>query len=378
MRDDHGRNLTGEHGFTLAELLVTIAIFVALVALTTYLLRGTLRMWRAAERRRAVEEKGEGALALLAEDLRQALTRDSLIAGDRVRVAMLADVDTATGMQKIFFVRAFERGPERTLTFAAADGLVDDGLLVPAKEDETKAGPLPPDKKKKKPDTEFFTGGAGDLKAPAGMAQVGWFVLDGTLMRAVRAPAVGALNTLETAGFARPVAKDVLYLGFEFWGGRERGSSLTVPLPGKGRRTLRIWDSTRGLFRFFPYYRGRGSVNDPRDDVFPRLIRVTLTVDIPLPRCVHTQLTEPMAVEDMVAKVESTRGFPEGGTDRSYILIAGEWMHYSDLKSEKFIIDRRGARGTVAKDISEEEVVRTGVTFQRVVYLPNHRESPFP
>ena len=47
-------------------------------------------------------------------------------------------------------------------------------------------------------------------------------------------------------------------------------------------------------------------------------------------------------------------------------------------RRDTFAIDKRGARGTMNVEHKAESIVRTGHTFQRVVFIPNWREDFTP
>ena len=53
-------------------------------------------------------------------------------------------------------------------------------------------------------------------------------------------------------------------------------------------------------------------------------------------------------------------------------------MHYTKRGDDKFIVDKRGARNSLALSHKRDAVVRTGKTFQRVVFIPNWREDFTP
>ncbi len=98
-----------------------------------------------------------------------------------------------------------------------------------------------------------------------------------------------------------------------------------------------------------------------------------------MPRCVNTSLVDEVSDNGLGRiYVDSTRSFPDGGDDDSYLLIDDEWMHYRKRGSDTFEIDARGARGTTAHGHFAKAVVRTGRTFRRVVYLPTFREDLMP
>jgi len=365
------------HGLTLVEVLVTITIFVILSWMMMVMVQEVTKGWTKAERQRVLYERAAGAMDRVADDLSMALCREP-VGVDDVRVRFLGDIDAKTGMQRVMFVRSFEAGPERALTFFAGDGRPNTlRFRPPEDEDAPKKAPAPA--ANAAPDRDTFTGkAAGDYKALGGMAQVAYFVENQTLYRAIRAPVSDQFTDLLNSNAATPLVGDVLFLAFEYWG----QSTSQWEQPGKGSNTRgaeRIWDSTRGiaaapLGQFF-LHRSRESLTDPEDDVFPMKIRVTMTVDSPLPRCTHTKLSEAIGSSDGMIFVESTRGFPEGGAENSYILVGNEWIHYTSKTEDAFKASRRGARGSIAADHNGDDIVRAGQTFRRVIFIPGFRED---
>jgi hypothetical protein len=125
-------------------------------------------------------------------------------------------------------------------------------------------------------------------------------------------------------------------------------------------------------------HRGKDSLNDPEDDVFPRKVRVRVTIDSTLPRCVYTKLVDEIGDGEMDLFVDSIKGFPDGGDEDSFLLIDDEWIHYAKKANDHFYLDKRGARGTHAVAHKRDAVVRTGKTFERVVFVPGWREDFTP
>jgi len=369
------RTSNGHRALTLVEVLVTITIFVILAWMMMVMVQEITKGWTKAERQRVLYERAAGALDRVADDLSMALCREPTGTTD-VRVRLLGDLDAQTGMQRVMFVRSFEAGPERALTFFAGDGRPNTlRFRPPEEEDAPRNAPTPV--AYTPPDRDTFTGKfAGDYRALGGMAQVAYFVEKQTLYRAIRAPVSDQFADLLNTHAATPLVGDVLYLAFDYWG----QSTSQWEQPGKGsnvRGAERIWDSTRGiaaapLGQFF-LHRGRESLTDPEDDVFPMKIRVTITVDSPLPRCTHTKLAEASSSSDGMLFVNSTQGFPEGGTENSYILVGNEWIHYTSKTADAFKASRRGARGSSAVDHPADELVRIGQTFRRVIFIPGFR-----
>jgi hypothetical protein len=366
---------------TLVEVMVTLSIFIVLAMLTLMAVREVVAQWTVGERRRVLYEKAAGVIDLMADDIKQSVTLEepSATTPVEVRARMIGDIDTVTGLQRLMFVRSYEGGPERAITSAAGDGRVNDMNYTPDKEEGVKAPPT----KSPSPDTEDFTGQkVGDFKALGGMAMIGYFVAidpqthERTLYRAVHAPAVGPLTTMMTPATAQVVASDILYIGFDYWS-QNTDSWKEQPLNSKIKGPEKLWDSTRGIRQLnkFSLYRGPESLDDPTDDVFPQMIKVIATVDSTMPRCVHTTLLDDIGERDGEIGVESTRGFPDGGDDDSYILIDDEWMHYSKKTEQSFLIDKRAQRSTHAVGHNAKSNIRVGHTFRRIIYIPNWRSN---
>lgn len=433
--------------------MITMAIFVGLATIMLSLVNWVTRMWTQSERRRVLYERAGGAVEKVADDLRLAIGREPY-GVDEVRVRFMGDIDPQWGGQRVMFVRSFETGPERAITFHAGDGKRNALMFRPVRDEDDLDQAIQAIQNEGAPDTDPFTGRAiGDFKPLGGMAQVGYSVVDRVLYRSMRAPAIGSMlrimpkktrltrsidpdteaisveSTAEFPGgggkfsiikiedewmayeakdpstfvvtergirnsdpvehpkgasvlwleYSTPVVTDCLYLRFDYWS-QYTSTWDEMPKRSKTRRgPEKIWDSTRAitdpLLSKFVMHRGKESLHDPSDDVFPQKIRITVCVDSPMPRCVNTKLADDLGESDGMIYVDSTRGFPRGGTDQSYILINDEWIHYKDKTRDAFVADLRGARGTTRSDHGEEDVVRTGHTFRRIVFIPGHRED---
>ncbi len=365
------------HGLTLIEVMITMAIFVVLAGFTIMAVREVVTSWSVGERRRVVFEKAAGCVDVMADDIRLALTQEPPGATD-IKAKFIGDYDPATRQQRLMFVRSFESGPERAITFTAGDGIDNNSMLKPQSSDGTSVSPPVSSTKS---DSEDFTGlKVGDFRALGGMAMVGYFVQNQNLYRVIHAPVPDSMSSQLKPGNAQILATDVLYLGFEYW------SQVTdqwdePPARSKLNGPEKMWDSTRaisvGALRNFRFHRGTDSAFDTEDDIFPQKVRITLTVDSTMPRCVYTKITDEMGPTEIgKLNVDSTKGFADGGDESSYLLIENEWLHYKSKTSEYFVIDRRGARGTNSTGHKADSVVRTGRSFRRVIYLPNYREDP--
>jgi hypothetical protein len=211
------------------------------------------------------------------------------------------------------------------------------------------------------------------------MAMIGYFASNQTLYRVIRAPVPPSMSALLTSGNAQVLATDVLYLGFDYWGQDTATWEDQQKKSSSVRGPEKLWDSSRAItaspLKNFSYHRGIDSADDLDDDVFPQMIRVTVTVDSTMPRCTYTKLEDGMGDNDIGSiYVSSTKGFPDPGPE-SFILIEDEWMHYKAKTEDTFELDKRGSRNTRAVGHKAQAVIRTGKTFRRIVYIPNWRED---
>ena len=380
-RERSDRGVRGAFGparaLTLVEVLITLVIFVLLAGFMMLAVREVVTQWGLGERRRVLYEKAAGVLDLMATDVRLVATQEPAGVGE-VIVRFIGDVEKGTGKQRMMFVRSFEAGPERAITFNNGDGRFNDMEFKPP----DGAKPVAPAKIKNVPDTDNYTGlKVGDFKPLKGLAMVGYFENNQILYRAIRAPVQGSMTALIQPTQSQALATDVLYLSFDYWSQNTQTWDEQPP-QSKTFGPEKIWDSTRGIDMFplnkFSLHRDRDSLNDPEDDVFPEMVRITLTVDSSMPRCIYTKLLNEIGDIDGVIEVDSVKGFEDGGLNDSYIRIDDEWMHYKQKSEGKFVLDRRGARGTLAKGHLANAIVRTGKTFRRIVYVPNWREDLTP
>jgi hypothetical protein len=292
-------------------------------------------------------------------------------------VRFIGDYEPNSKRQRLMFVRTFESGPERAITSNAGDGQQNDLMFRPPPDPDDPA-PTGSSTTKGAVDSDDYTGTRiGDFRPLGGMAAVGYFVRDRTLYRVIRAPVPPRMSGLLNPASAQVVSTDVLYLAFDYWG---QETKFWDDPSGKAKSGMpeRIWDSTRGitappLDKFF-LSRGAVSLNDFEDDVFPQKVRITLTVDSSMPRCVYAKLLDDISESDGEFLVESTKGFEDGGDD-AYILIDDEWIKYRKKTPESFVVTQRGARNTTPTSHVRNAVIRTGKTFRYVVYIPNFRED---
>lgn len=364
-------------GLSLIEVVVSLGIFVMLAAFMFLAVKEVVGSWKVSERRRALYEKAAGVVDILADDIRVAATLEPVGATD-VKCKFISDFtgDSANPkQQRLMFVRTFEAGPERAMVGNAGGGRANSAVFRAPGDtsDPQNDGPMAPG------NASYDGLKTGDFKALGGMAMIAYFVKDKTLYRGIKAPVEGPLTAIATPGASQAIATDVLYLGFDYWG-QDTQDWDDPPARDVTKNTgpHRIWDSTRGItatpLNHFFLHRP-GSLDDSADDVFPRKVRVTVVVDSPMPRCVHTRLLDNIGDGDTTIDVDDVRGFADGDDEDSYLLIDDEWMHFTKREDGVFHVDKRGARNTPPREHKRGATVRTGKVFQRVVFIPNWRED---
>jgi len=186
-----------------------------------------------------------------------------------------------------------------------------------------------------------------------------------------------SLDTLrEIHEACRPIATGLLYLGVTWR--RVFATDWEPTMGGVGEHDPyvgRIWDSTRALDPKFPLFRGRESLGDPSDDVFPAWARLTVTLVAPsavgLGRG-ETALAADVGQDEPVILVENARVLLGPGPDERWLKVDGEWMRYRtakvDLASGKVSVER-GGRGSKKAMHEGGAEVYVGLTSRSIVRL---------
>lgn len=209
-----------------------------------------------------------------------------------------------------------------------------------------------------------------------------------TLYRAVRSPVGGPGSLLDPATVksiddlkkvAQPFITGVLYFGARFWSARTT-SWEALPTAGGADAPSGTWDSTRGIlnrgtgFNEFLLAKGPESLPDPRDDVSPRMARVTLVFERTGRAGEGDYLYAGMDETAKRVLVGKSTNFATGSS-LQYVKVGTEWMAYSGRGDDSFDVRERGAWGTVATSHRPGERVRTGSAVERTIMIPNYRED---
>jgi Prokaryotic N-terminal methylation motif len=402
-------------GFSLIELLVAMGIFIALGTSLVLILRGGMQTWRKSEARRETFEAAQGVMRQLQEDMGSMVAPyDTPIPGMPVDVRFLCDDDPDTGFQRLFLVRSIKGESQSTITGLAGSAIGAQGVL-------DYRGDL---------DEARYD----DLRATGGLMEVAWILDDdGTLYRGVRSPIgewggqspslfsaqdpyelaplpkdmsrpglfnedPGASSDTTLPALLRPYATEVIYLEYRFWSQStttwrtvdDQGREIPCwrwPEPDELSGPLIFWDSTRALLRLpdqddperFQLFRARTSLDDPRDDIFPLKVRVTIVFRERVAAGSTTFLTRAVDAGDDTLHVQDPGVLdPEGTGEPGYLLIGKEWIRFQSVGSDGTVEVARGGRGarqTFAADHTGEDPVERGRTFSTVLTVPCWRED---
>jgi prepilin-type N-terminal cleavage/methylation domain-containing protein len=341
-------------GFTLLEIIVAMGVFTILGFGATALLVTGLSSWRMAEGRRDAAERAElifetlnGDVACLYTDAARAPTR-----------AILYSDYEKEGRQRLIVAR--------TVPPPGADPrLASAGRTMAARETIDGSGDLDGLKR-------------NVLRSPGDLLSAVYFLSsDEKLYRAAVTPEKTHGEILAPWGEkgAQLVAEGVMHLEYNFW------SPKTTAWRG-GENTIGpsyFWDSTRGLgseqataeeaARRFVFNRS-GSLEDPRDDLFARLIEVKVVLSMPH-RGGSAYLTEDLSAVATRVSVSGAADYPAEEGEH-FVKIDQEWLSYERISADGMAFEGvvRGRRESQPGTHAAGAVVRHGVTFRMVVRPP--------
>ncbi|MBK8978076.1 MAG: prepilin-type N-terminal cleavage/methylation domain-containing protein [Planctomycetes bacterium] len=175
----------------------------------------------------------------------------------------------------------------------------------------------------------------------------------------------------------RVVATGLLHFDLELW------SQFTTDWDaGSGQGPLQVWDSARaGLLGESDDRRdaflldvGPQSLRDPRDDVWPRWIRVTIVVAGPPDAAPEAYLAQSLSTDAQRMVVTTVERLPPP-TETRFLKVGAEWVRYANEAGTTLDGLRRGERGTTALDHPAGTPVRAGRTVQLCVPIPHGRDA---
>jgi hypothetical protein len=355
---------------TLLELLIAMALLAALGGFIVQLLRNSFDLYHAGERRGEYGVNATVLLGLLEDDLANvAHGPDGRFLLERRKLS-----DTSGG-----------RDPFLRLVRTVPDGDLRHRFLRLAGTRSRPEGEW----RGEEPALESRE----TIKPSAGLMEVCYALLQEsrddpgvlTLYRGVRVP------VLEPGGFfesgadgdstfdatwarknLRPVATGILALDLLCAGPDtrdfERPARNAAPLSA-----FEIWDSTRGILEDFRLRAGPASVSDARDDLYPRRVRLVLT--LARPARPDARLARRLGPTDTALSVDATDRLPLEGDPDQDLNVAGEWVTILGRELGSFRVAR--AQGGRAATTTHEPgtPVFVGRTFGQTVNLPDPRPS---
>jgi hypothetical protein len=370
---------------TLIEVLVSMGIFLFLGFVLVTMLRQGLSIWRTGDARRESLEQAQTIIEHLTTDLSAVYTETGR--KPPVRVKFIADIDPATGAQRLRFVKTI-RGEAEKYLLREAGGLFGADSFIDENHDWSEAY-------------------KGILKPAGGLCEVAYVLLpdnspgaDGAyvLWRGICAPIGDPQNSvfndanMDGAVVERcmtPFGRGVLHMGLSFWTQYTntwdprcytRISSAFTEQEKSG--PMLEWDSTRGYIPLpgrleqseFALY--RGTPNDPSDDIFPSKIRITLVVRERGDGAAKTTLSRALNPDGSQMQLSDGSRFPLNPKEGyCFVFVGGEWIEYGERKGDTLVNLRRGARRTQAAAHRNGETVETGRTISFVVSALAYREA---
>lgn len=350
-------------GFTILELLVAMAMFSILGIAVVSLLGQGLNLFTAGTADTTMQDRLQAALPAIREDLAAIQPVESpevlpppvpegatvevdptvVVEGPRNRLIAGTFKPKDTGIEKgidcvyVGFVRSNAREAEDPILRSA--GATGGAAGVPLRSYDP---------------TAVESGVSGNLLATGGMMEVVYVAIPEnpehlgilTIYRLFRAPVGGPGSLLEMAAgvpvnfdsvqkiktAGRPVLDGVLHFGVTFrnlfatsWTDGQGAGKVLDGSPYVGN----VWDSTRALNPAFAMGKGKDSLADVKDDVFPAMARVDLVLAVEGPYGFtrgETLLTAPVAAEDRKVTIGDVGPLFRPGPAERYLKVDAEWM----------------------------------------------------
>jgi prepilin-type N-terminal cleavage/methylation domain-containing protein len=387
-------------GFTILELLVAMSMFAILGIAVVSLLGQGLNLFTSGTADTTMQDRIQAALPSIREDFAAIqpvempevlppprpegadVPVDPTVVVEGPKIRLIAgtfkpkDTGSDRGIESVYvgFVRSNAREAEDPILRSA--GATGGAAGVPLRSYDPAA---------------VESGVTGNLLATGGMMEVVYVAIPDdpdrigmlTVYRLFRAPVGGPGSLLEmVAGIpvnfdsvkkiraaGRPVLEGVVHFGVTFrnlfatsWNDGLGSGKVLDGSPYVGN----VWDSTRALNPAFAMAKGKESLADVRDDVFPAMARIDLVLAVEGPYGFtrgETLLPAPMTADDRKVTIGDVGPlFRPGPADR-FLKVDGEWMSVNlegaDVAENRVTVVR-GRRATKAVEHKVDEPVYFG------------------
>lgn len=360
-------------GFTLIEMLVVMTLLVSFGYLVFSLMRGSLELWRKGESGRDLGEKAAAVFDILERDLR------SMHTGPEGRLLCETGLETAgpktqSPSRRLSLVRSVSRA-EEAAAFRRL-GILDGPPGVegePTKIVPSSGGLIEiayaarKDARSEDPGIQVLYRGV----SPRGGGEGQSFFSEGFFA-----------NAGVWGGSMKEVTSGVLYFGIAF--GPESTDNWQPgdeSAPTGRNDPIFCWDSTRGWLgktadlpaNRFPFAKGESSLGDPRDDLYPSYLFLTLALERDASETRLTFLRERIDETERRFEVDDPKRLPNAFP--AFIKIDAEWMEISGIEGKSVAVKTRGARSSVQAAHEAGTKIHAGETFTTMIRLEHRKED---
>jgi prepilin-type N-terminal cleavage/methylation domain-containing protein len=399
--------MNARRGFTLLELLVAMAIFSVLGAAVVYMMRQGLGIFTAGTRDQQLQDRQESVLPQVRRDFEGLYVGDDFDPPPPVPEDVPAGYDPPPRVPVAIRLRA---GP-----LPVVGGLEGEMKSIPcpyfafvvANASEWSDAVLrraggsadPTQARIYSPAEESAEGAGASFRPTGGLMELCYVAIPDdptfpglyTLYRGWRGAVGGpgtllepeSLNSLDAIRKAcRPVQRGVIHFGATWRRVWSKDFELDVtPRPGETEGYVGpVWDSTRGRDKTFALYKGPESVYDPSDDVFPRWVRLEITLVAPSAFGFgrgETRLVDPIGDKDLRVRLSDVNPILGAGAEERWLKVGTEWMRTLvtrvDVDKGEVLVER-GVRGTRAGPHSAGDWVYVGQAATIEIELPVWRD----
>jgi len=417
------RHPSRARGFTLLEILVSMAIFTVLGSMVIVFMRQSLDIFYAGTKESGQLDRMDTALPQVRADLesmtipadftppRPPPTEDELLRMGKEKPkpspAVKVRLRSGTLVLRNTGDDRFKDYPCPYIAFVTTDASEWSDKF------KRRAGEAPKgDGELKALTPETVVGGDRDTRyqATGGLMEVLWIAVPQDLMEPPEngGPAYPAILTLyrgfrspigdpekslldpehfderdEILKACRPVARGLIHFGATWrrsiatsWD-TELGVGLGELAPYVGPD----WDSTRALIKGWPLDHGPQSLSDPSDDIFPAFVMLEATFAAPTQFGMgrgELRLTDMVPADEMRLKVDDPDKLMQPNLGRQrWLKVDAEWMAYElgDVDWEKKEVRvRRGQRGTQKMGHESGAWIYVGAPSQLQMRLPVYRD----